>query len=408
MPTTPSHTTKQLPQSWTRFLALALFLLALVLAGWRLLPEAPNPAFAVASPATATPTPLPAFFVSEKLPQVAASAHAPSLAFNRQGQLLAAWFAGSREGADDVAIWLSTLTPQGWQTPRRVIDRERTAGAVWAHIRKLGNPVLFADGKGHLHLWFVSVGVGGWAGSSINHMMSTDDGENWSLPRRLVTSPFANISTLVRTPPLPLQDGGLGLPVYHEFIAKHGEWLRLSPQGEILGKSRMILPHAALQPAVVALDAQRARAFLRDASAERRVQSVITHDGGQRWQGTPSVSVPNPNSSLAALRLASGRLLMAANDDVLGRRALDLWLSDDDGDNWHFARRVEIAPASELHNSGTAAPGAGMPEFSYPALLLAPDGRIHLAYTWRRLTIRHAVFSEAWLDEPQAQAKGQS
>lgn len=32
------------------------------------------------------------------------------------------------------------------------------------------------------------------------------------------------------------------------------------------------------------------------------------------------------------------------------------------------------------------------------ALLLGRDGRIHLAYTWRRQGIKYATFSEAWLD----------
>ena len=45
----------------------------------------------------------------------------------------------------------------------------------------------------------------------------------------------------------------------------------------------------------------------------------------------------------------------------------------------------------------TGIAGAGA-EFSYPALLQARDGRIHLAYTWRRQGIKHAVFNEAWLD----------
>ena len=51
-----------------------------------------------------------------------------------------------------------------------------------------------------------------------------------------------------------LADGGLGLPVYHEFIGKHGEWLRLSATGRIVDKIR--LPHEVrtLQPAVVAID----------------------------------------------------------------------------------------------------------------------------------------------------------
>lgn len=371
----------QMPEKLPRWLAPLLFAAALAGAFWR----APSPeAAAFVPPPAAAPSPLPATFVAEMLPRVAASAHAASLAQLADGRIAAAWFAGSKEGADDVAIWFSVLGRDGWNEAQPIANRESTAGGTFAHVRKLGNPVLYTEGS-WLHLWYVSVAVGGWAGSSINHSVSTDGGKTWSKPSKLQTSPFANISTLVRTPPLPLADGGLGLPVYHEFIAKHGEWLRLAPTGQILDKVRM--PHGVrtLQPAVVALDEQRAIALLRDAGpGPGKVQLSLTQNGGQRWEEGAALAVPNPNASVALLRLKSGRLLLAGNPQD-SREAMLLWLSSDEGKTWQPSRTVESAPD-------------GGAEFSYPALLLGRDGRIHLAYTWRRQGIKHATFSEAWLD----------
>lgn len=358
-----------------------LFLAGLGLALLRA-PWAPPPVF-VPPPPAVTPTE-PAFFHADLLPVAGASAHAATLAQLADGRLAAAWFAGSREGAADVAVWFATLDAKGWSEPRAIATRESTAGATWAYVRKLGNPVLHREG-GNLHLWYVSAAVGGWAGSSINHAVSTDDGATWGPARQLVTSPFFNISTLVRTPPLPLADGGLGLPVYHEFIAKHGEWLRLGPDGRILGKERLSQPRSTIQPAVAALDAQRAVAFLRDAGpGPGRVRVATSADGGRTWPAGEALALPNPNSSVALLRLASGRLLLAGNPES-GREALLLWLSADEGQTWRQVRVAESAPD-------------GGAEFSYPALLLDREGRIHLAYTWRRQGIKHAVFSEAWLD----------
>jgi len=37
-------------------------------------------------------------------------------------------------------------------------------------------------------------------------------------------------------------------------------------------------------------------------------------------------------------------------------------------------------------------------DYGNPALLLGRDGRIHLAYEWRKQDIKYVVFSEAWLD----------
>ena len=364
--------------SWV---APLFFGVSLGLALWRA-PWAPPPAF-VPPPPAATPS-QPAFFHADSLPVAAPSAHAATLAQLADGRLAAAWFAGSRDGAGDVAVWFATLDAKGWSEPQAIATRESTAGSTLAYVRKLGNPVLYREGN-RLHLWYVSAAVGGWAGSSINHALSEDGGLTWSPARKLVTSPFLNISTLVRTPPLPLADGGLGLPVYHEFMAKHGEWLRLGPDGRILGKERLVQPRPALQPAVAALDGQRAVALLRDAGpGPGHVQVATSADGGRTWPAGEALPLPNPNASVALLRLASGRLLLAGNP-ASGREALLLWLSADEGKTWRQARVVESAPD-------------GGAEFSYPALLLDRDGRIHLAYTWRRQGIKHAVFSEAWLD----------
>lgn len=365
------------------WLAPLLFLAALAAAFWRA-PQPAAPAFV--PPPAASASSLPAEFRAGLLPAAGPSAHAASLAELPDGRIAAAWFAGSREGAADVAVWFSTLENGAWSLPRAIARRERTAQATLVHIRKLGNPVLHAQGN-LLHLWYVSASIGGWAGSSINHSVSDDGGSSWSAPAKLVTAPFFNISTLVRAAPLPLADGGLGLPAYHEFIGKHGEWLRLAADGRILDKVRLPQDRPTLQPAAVALDRQRGLAWLRDAGpGPGQVRVAVTGDGGQTWEGLPTTALGNPNSSIAALRLPSGRLLLAGNPGE-GRRSLVLWLSDDEGRSWKEARVAD----------STSDSGPGLAEVSYPALLLARDGRIHLAWTWRRQGIKHAVFSEAWL-----------
>lgn len=364
-----------------RWLIALLFLLALGGAFWRV-PTPPPPAFL--PPPAPKPSTLPASFNAELLPRAAESAHAASLSQLPDGRIAAAWFAGSKEGAEDVAIWFSTRNKAGWTQPTPIANRETTAGGTFAHVRKIGNPALYSEGN-WLHLWYVSVGIGGWAGSSINHSVSTDGGQSWFKPSKLQTSPFGNISTLVRSNPIPLANGDIGLPVYHEFIAKHGEWLRISATGQILDKVRMTHPVRTLQPAIAVLDAQHAIAALRDAGpAPGKVQISTTQDAGQSWQAGEALSAPNPNSSVAIARLNSGRLLLASNPQD-SRNALLLWISSDSGKTWQASRTVE-----------TAADGAA--EFSYPALLVARDGLIHLAYTWRRQGIKHATFSEAWLD----------
>lgn len=381
-----------------RWLPVGVFALALAAAAPRLEPHA-APRFALPAnlpetPSVTTSAPVgavPSAPTSREsmLPNPQPSAHAATLAELPNGHVAAAWFAGSREGAGDVAIHFSTFDGQQWQAPRSILTRKQAQRDAGRLVRKLGNPLLATDATGKLHLWFVSVGYGGWAGSAINHTTSADGGQTWSRSERLVTSPFWNLSTLVRTPPLALADdvgggGGFGLPIYHEFAAKRAEWLRLDAAGRVLDKARIPASQKALQPAVAVLDARRAVAMMRDAGPANRIRLSVTADAGQTWQDARPTPLPNPNAAIALLRLADGRLLLAWNPQAANRNKLALSTSSDEGTSWSAPRLVENA--------------AGGEEFSYPALLQSRDGTLHLAYTWQRKTIKHLAFSPAWLE----------
>lgn len=308
--------------------------------------------------------------------QTGASSH-PTLALLPDGRIAAAW-AGTSD--DEPAIHFSILDRDGWRQPVLIASRASTAGGAFAYVNQIGQPLLHAEGS-WLHLWYVSSTLG----SSINHSVSTDGGKSWVKPGRLQTSPFANFGGEIAGPPVAMADGGLGLLISHDFIDHHGEWLRLGPTGRILAKTRLPNTGDTLQPAVIGLDEQNALALLRHAgAAPGAVRLTTTGNGGQRWQEAEARPISNPNSAIALLRLKSGRLLLAGNP-ADGRQAMLLWFSTDQGKTWQPSRTIEAAPD-------------GGAEFANPALLLGRDGRIHLAYDWRRQGIKHAVFSEAWLD----------
>jgi predicted neuraminidase len=42
---------------------------------------------------------------------------------------------------------------------------------------------------------------------------------------------------------------------------------------------------------------------------------------------------------------------------------------------------------------------SGPGEFSYPSIIQAQDGLLHIVYTHRRTTIQHVVLDEAWIEE---------
>ncbi len=351
--------------------------------------------------------------------------HAASLVELRDGRLQAVWFSGSREGAGDVSIQTAVLDPSNlqWGPESTLMGREQLQRGLWRYVKKIGNPVIARRPDGSLLLWMVNVSLGGWAGSSISWVRSTDEGENWSQPRRLVTSPFLNISTLVKAGPVAMTNGDVSLPVYHEFLTKFGEVLRLDSAGQVIDKVRIANSRGSLQPVLLLSDAEHAQVYLRSGAAWALMTSD-TSDAGKSWSSTQASAWPNPDSALAGLVTASGGQWLALNPAGKNRDVLALvqapvgasfdgarrWtvessvtpqtpISADSFDRLLSAELVARGASEEQAQAYVAGAmrqlcsgGSCAQEFSYPYLLQSRDGHIHLIYTWHRTRIKHVRF----------------
>jgi predicted neuraminidase len=389
----------------------------------------PAPHFVVPTPPRASANEAPrlssALINEVEPPQV----HAAAVAELSDGRLAAVWFGGSREGARDVRIIGAEGAPQAdgdtiWRSSGAVATPQATGAGLRRLVRKLGNPVVFGNGDSENWMVYVSA-FSGWATSQLNLLRAVG-----TTPKRLVTSPFFNMSTLVKTPAIHFADGDVGLPVYHELAGKFGELLVLTPDGEVRRKIRISHGRRTLQPVVLVEDATHAVALLRDASAAPpRVWRSETADAGQSWSALEATDLPNPNSALTAVRLDDGRLLAVANDTENKRLRLTLLVSADRGHHWHVVHRFEdrdtqppqsmpetdfrarleadvddIGPAHPAKNEvvadvlrNTCKDEACHWQYDYPYLIRAADGDFHLVYTWNRSFIRHVRFNSVWL-----------
>jgi predicted neuraminidase len=371
---------------------LAFILLSFAYA-WIELPADPRQKrFALAPPIETGPS-VPIYETRFASHEVTPSVHCATLVECNDRTLRAFWYGGTREGATDVAIYGSVfdLSTGHWSTEQSLITPKSTEGAVHRYVRKLGNPVVVRDREGRLWLFYVSVSVGGWSGSAINATLSEDEGRTWCPPKRLMTSPFLNLSTLVKGVPLHLEDGTIALPVYHEFIGLFGELLWLDRSGDVIGKSRLSRGAYSLQPVIVPRSPTEALALMRYAgSAPARILAVQTADSGHHWSQPKKLDLPNPNAAVACARLEDGSLLLVFNDSETGRDDLSLAWSKDEGQTWRIVHLFDEAPNREEGNRH---------EFSYPFLIRASDGDFHLLYTWYRTHIKHVRFNRAWLEQ---------
>ncbi|MBU3628708.1 exo-alpha-sialidase [Polynucleobacter sp. AP-Reno-20A-A9] len=322
----------------------------------------------------------------------AASVHAASMIALKDGAVRAFWFAGSREGAADVSIYSSVYDPKSsnWGAPIVVMDRVSAEKGLSRYIAKLGNPVPARLADGRLQLFFVTVSVGGWAGSSISTMTSDDEGLTWSKPQRLISSPLLNLSTLVKSPNVMFADGLLGLPAYHEWIGRFGEFLRIDA-GQVIDKRRMSSGRSAIQPLIFVNDAQDASAYFRQTRSSglpKQIPVSRTQNAGQTWQQSEDLAIANPNSAVTGLILKNGTRILVLNNIENGRYRLVLLMGDAKSGQW---KTIDVLEDDE------ALPEAQRKEFSYPYLITVDGDDAHLVYTWDRKKIRHRYFSGAWL-----------
>jgi predicted neuraminidase len=78
------------------------------------------------------------------------------------------------------------------------------------------------------------------------------------------------------------------------------------------------------------------------------------------------------------------------------RKPLSIALSDDKGLSWKYLRNIDIGRPGY----GQAERDAKMPgreEYSYPTVIQTADGKIMVAYTFRRQTIKVVAFKESWI-----------
>jgi predicted neuraminidase len=298
--------------------------------------------------------------------------------------LLAFWFAGQRESAADVQIAASQFdrATQQWSAARFVVNRHTLATELGFAVRRLGNPVAWLDGQGQVHLFVVATGLGGWAAARIVHLRQSGGGQDFAklsfqVERVLPLSWLWNTSFLVRTAPLSLQDGGMVLPVHFELGIKYPVALRFDAGGNFLGMARISSRKHLLQPTLLMAEQSRWLALMRDQRLDGKVAVAQSVDGGQHWSDLPDLILHNPDSSVAALALAPGRMFLVHNALPKGRTVLDLSASAD-GEQWNLAQ--------------TLARGTGQDEYSYPALAWSDDS-LWVSYTEQRKAIAWRRFS---------------
>jgi predicted neuraminidase len=303
------------------------------------------------------------------------SCHASTILEVPGGRLLAVWFGGDDEGADNVEIWMAEKAPAGqWSAPQAMTDFPNMP--CW-------NPVLFRDNQGVIWLFFkVGPSPQSWTGA-----FRTLSGDQWSEIRFLP----AGLLGPIRNKPITLSNGDILAPTSVESGYREGtpydapyrswtSWVELSADR---GKSwtrygPVAVPgenFGVIQPTAWESAPGHVIILMRSSSRVRAVCRSESTDGGKTWSPARPLGLPHPNSGLDAVKLKDGRVALVYNHTRSGRTPLNIAFSSDDGLTWGPPRVLEDGPG----------------EYSYPAVIQGSDGLLHVVYTWRRERIKHVV-----------------
>lgn len=374
--------------------------------------------------------------------------HGATIAETPQGDLVAAFFGGTKERNPDCVIWVSrkpkgsdrwtapvevangvldatgkpSIPPSGeWKPTGSLSSSAHASGSGKSPQRKAcWNPVLFQlpsegksgkskSGQGELMLFYkVGISVSDWTGHLIR---SKDGGKTWSKPEHLpegFLGPVKNkpeyIDGRIICP--SSTEGSGGWKIHFELSDDRGKtWRKVGP---IPAEEAVLTQMQGAKPAENKDDQEAGEAVKEQKKYHVYIiqPSIIKHkdgrlqvlgrtrngylgtswssDNGDTWTKVSLTDVPNNNSGTDAVTLKDGRHLLVYN-------------------NFRTLPGTPKGPRTPL-NVALSTDGVNWKEvltledspisqYSYPSVIQGSDGTIHVVYTWRRQRVKYTKIS---------------
>lgn len=315
------------------------------------------------------------------------SCHSATVLELRSGELLCAFFGGTRESHPDVETRLSRKPVGGeWTPPVSVADGNEPGGERMS----TGNPVLFQECAGEVMLFYKVIKPDvGFLGRV---KTSSDGGHTWSEARKVGDG----LMGAVKNKPIQLDNGTILSPSSTEDDHGWRVHIERSTDGgktwKLIGPINPEAKIGAIQPTLMTYPDGRIQMLCRTRSEHGFIAQSWSEDGGLTWSPLEAAVLPNNNSGLDAVTLRDGRQLLVYNHSTRtqpgmghkGRGILNVALSHN-GIDWEAALVLE-----HLDERGK--------QFSYPSVIQTRDGLVHIVYTWHRQRIKHVVLDPTRLE----------
>ena len=312
--------------------------------------------------------------------------HVSSICPAGDHKMACTWYVGSKDCAPDVAIYLSIFdeTKSEWTRPQLLVDSDIASKELDSYVRKVGNSLIYRDGRGRLWLIYASIVVGGWGGSSLNYKISVDEGATWSKSEKLILSPIFNLAENVKNKGINLDDVSFIIPVYRELGRNYSMALHVDTSGREINYTITKISDSinAIQPVLLREDGDNIVALFRNSKRLKGSPILFARssDLGKTWSNVQETNMANWNSGFDMIQMSDGAYLGIVNNGI--RENLTIVTSRDGGRNWKPIKVLEKKKDCE---------------YSYPSISRSSSGLYHVTYSYERKRIKHLVFNEQWL-----------
>jgi len=288
--------------------------------------------------------------------------HASTLVETPSG-IMASWFGGTRERNPDVSIYTARLSNGTWSVPQMAADgvkNDTLRYPTW-------NPVLHQKDDGELVLFYkVGPTPRDWWGV---YKTSNDEGKTWS---QEIAIPD-NLLGPIKDKAVRLADGTILYPSSFETSERWTTHVETS-DADLKNWKKTAIDNAdfnAIQPTVLFHANGKLQMLCR--TKEGVVSTTWSTDQGKSWSKMEATTLINNNSGIDGVTLKSGYHLLVCNPIKKGRNKISLFGSSD-GITWEELLILEDEKEGE---------------FSYPAIIEAKDGTVHVSYTFNRVKVKH-------------------
>jgi Predicted neuraminidase (sialidase) len=345
--------------------------------------------------------------VEALIPNPYASCHAADLVELPDGDLLCCWFAGSNEGNADISIVMSRLKAGSseWSAPVKVSDDQ---------TRSEQNPSLFLAPRGELWVMYTAQtaktpdlgqGFNLQYTAEIRRKKSRDGGYTWGPTETM----FARPGSFCRQKIQVLSSGRwiFGNWICFPDDSRNGSDITVMQVSDDEGRTwrEVEVPDSAgrVHANIVEIGPGKLVVLFRSRFADC-IYRASSDDDGDSWTAPVPIELRNNNSSISAIRLASGALALVYNDVSFNDdRTKTVWpnqrcpvtaaISADEGLSWPWRRVVEpgegfTGPWNDINNR----------RYEYPVMAQGADGAVHIAYSWgSRKNIKYLRVDEKWI-----------